>query len=73
MRRQSRKVSELLKERLPATLELSLLAAALALMVGIPAGVYTALKHNSSSAHLLLAASLIGVSLPEAHGAKRVK
>jgi len=62
--RQSRKVSELLKERLPATLELSFLAAALALMVGIPAGVYTALKHNSSSAHLLLAASLIGVSLP---------
>jgi len=62
--RQSRKVSDLLKERLPATLELSFVAAGLALLIGIPAGVYTALKHNSWSAHLLLAASLIGVSLP---------
>src|SRR5438105_10463071 len=62
--RQSRKVSDLFKERLPATLELSFVAAALALIVGIPAGVYTALKRNSVTAHLLLAASLIGVSLP---------
>src|SRR5437762_13214657 len=62
--RQSRKVSDLLKERLPATLELSIVAAGLALLIGIPAGVYTALKHNSRSAHLLLAASLIRVSLP---------
>ena len=62
--RQSRKVSDLFRERLPATLELSFVAAALALVVGIPAGVYTALKRQSWSANLLLAASLIGVSLP---------
>jgi peptide/nickel transport system permease protein len=62
--RQARKVSTLFKERLPATLELSFVAAMLALAVGIPLGVYTALKRNSWSAHLLLAASLIGVSLP---------
>jgi peptide/nickel transport system permease protein len=62
--RQARKVSTLFKERLPATLELSFVAAILALVVGIPLGVYTALKRNSWTAHLLLAASLIGVSLP---------
>ena len=62
--RQGRKVSTLLKERLPATLELSLVAALLALVVGIPAGVYTALRRHSVLAHVLLAASLVGVSLP---------
>jgi len=54
----------LLAERLPATLELSLAAALLALAIGIPAGVYTALRRDSVSAHVLLAASLVGVSLP---------
>ena len=62
--RQGRKVSTLLRERLPATLELSMAAALIALLVGIPAGVYTALRRNSAFAHVLLAASLVGVSLP---------
>jgi peptide/nickel transport system permease protein len=62
--RQGRKVSEMLKERLPATLELSIAAAPLALLVGIPLGVYTALKRDGWLAQLLLAASLVGVSLP---------
>jgi peptide/nickel transport system permease protein len=62
--RQARKVSVLLKERLPATLELATSAALLALFVGIPLGVYTALRRNSWLSHVLLAGSLIGVSLP---------
>jgi peptide/nickel transport system permease protein len=62
--RQGRPVSTLLKERLPATLELSIAAAVLALVVGIPLGVYTALKRDTWLAHLLLAGSLVGVSLP---------
>jgi peptide/nickel transport system permease protein len=62
--RQSRKVSDLFRERLPATLELSFVAATLALAIGIPVGIYTALKRSKLSAHLLLAASLVGVSLP---------
>ena len=61
--RQSEPVS-LLKSRLPATLELSLVAAVLALVVGVPLGVYTALKRNSMLSQLLLAGSLLGVSLP---------
>jgi peptide/nickel transport system permease protein len=62
--RQGRKVSTLLKERLPATLELSIAAALIAVFVGIPLGVYTALRRHSWFAHFLLAASLVGVSLP---------
>jgi len=62
--RQGRSVSTLIKERLPATLELSFAAAIIAIAVGIPAGVYTALRRNSWFAHFLLATSLVGVSLP---------
>jgi peptide/nickel transport system permease protein len=62
--RQGRPVSTLLKERLPATLELATAAALLALILGIPAGVYTALKRNSWLAQVLLTVSLVGVSLP---------
>jgi peptide/nickel transport system permease protein len=56
--RQSEPVSSLLKSRLPATLELSMVAALLALLVGVPLGVYTALKRNSLLSQLLLAGSL---------------
>ncbi len=62
--RQGRQVSAMLKERLPATLELSISAALLALVVGIPLGVYTALRRDTWVAQLLLAGSLVGVSLP---------
>lgn len=62
--RQGRAVSTLLKERLPATLELSFVAAFLAIAIGIPAGVYTALRRGSWVSQLLLAGSLLGVSLP---------
>jgi peptide/nickel transport system permease protein len=62
--RQGRKVSSLIAERFPATLELSLAAAVLALAIGIPMGVYTALRRRSMLSNLFLAISLIGVSLP---------
>jgi peptide/nickel transport system permease protein len=62
--RQARPVSLLLKERLPATLELATAAALLAVCVGIPLGVYTALRRTSVLSHVLLATSLLGVSLP---------
>ena len=62
--RLGRPVSQLLAERLPATLELSIVAASLALLVGIPMGVYTALKRDSWVAKFVLTISLIGVSLP---------
>ncbi len=62
--RQVQPVSELLMDRLPATLELSICAALLALVAGIVMGVYTALRRDSWLSQLLLALSLVGVSLP---------
>ena len=62
--RQGRKVSELIAERFPATLELSFLAAFIALAVGIPMGVYAALKRGNALSQLLMGFSLLGVSLP---------
>jgi peptide/nickel transport system permease protein len=62
--RQGRKVSTLIVDRLPATLELSLAAAFIALAVGVPMGVYTALRRRGFLSNVLLAVSLLGVSLP---------
>src|SRR5215204_678972 len=62
--RQGRAVSTLIKERLPATLELAFAAAVIAIAAGIPMGVYTALRRDSWFSHVLLAVSLVGISLP---------
>jgi peptide/nickel transport system permease protein len=62
--RQAQPVSKLIAERLPATLELSAVAALLALIGGVAMGVYTALRRNTWLSQFLLAVSLIGVSLP---------
>ena len=62
--RQAEKVSTLLASRLPATLELSFAAALIALVIGVPLGVYTALRRNSQLSQAVLAFSLLGVSLP---------
>jgi peptide/nickel transport system permease protein len=62
--RLGRPVSVLLIERLPATLELAITAALIGLSVGIPVGVYTALKRHSWISRAMLTMSLVGVSLP---------
>lgn len=67
-----RPVADLLVERVPATLELSLIAAILALLVGIPAGIYTALWQRGVSSNIftklasnfVMTTSLLGVSTP---------
>ena len=62
--RQGAKVSRLIAERFPATLELSMVAAVMALVVGIPMGVYAALKRGTLISQLFMTVSLLGVSLP---------
>lgn len=62
--RHGRKVSDLIAEKLPATVELALLSALFATVVGIVLGVYTAIRRNGFLAHLIMTTSLIGVSLP---------
>jgi peptide/nickel transport system permease protein len=59
-----RPVSEILGERLPATLELALVSAIFAIAAGIPMGVYTALYRDSVLSNIFLTVSLIGISLP---------
>jgi len=58
------KVSRLLGERFPATFELALVAAALALLIGVPMGVYAALKRGNFLSQVFMTFSLLGVSLP---------
>ena len=57
-------VANLLKERMPATLELATCATILALVFGILMGVYSALRRDSFLAKVFQAVSLIGISLP---------
>ncbi len=62
--RQGISVSTLIAERLPATLELAFVAALIALAIGIPMGVYAAIRRGSVLAQVFMAVSLLGVSLP---------
>jgi peptide/nickel transport system permease protein len=57
-------VSALILERLPATLELAGTAAVLALLVGVPMGVYTGIRPTSPLSRAFMIFSLLGVSLP---------
>ncbi|MBW6466687.1 MAG: ABC transporter permease [Brevefilum sp.] len=57
-------VAETLKERFPATLELSLLSMFFALIIGIPAGIASASRRNSTVDGVTMVGSLIGVSMP---------
>ncbi len=62
--RQGAKVSRLIAERFPATMELATVAAVLALGLGVPMGVYAALRRGSFWSQLFMTISLLGVSLP---------
>ncbi len=62
--RQGRKVSALIAERLPATVELAATAAVMGLVLGIPLGVYAALRRGTVMSQVVMTGSLLGVSLP---------
>jgi peptide/nickel transport system permease protein len=62
--KQGRKVSTLIAERLPATLELACMAALIALLLGLPLGVYAALRRGQPLAQAVMVLSLVGVSIP---------
>lgn len=57
-------ITRLLQERLPTTVELSLAALLIALVVGIPLGVISAVKHNSWIDVLTMIWANAGVSMP---------
>lgn len=57
-------VTRLLIERLPTTVELSVAALAVALVVGIPLGIISAVKHNTWIDVITMVWANIGVSIP---------
>jgi peptide/nickel transport system permease protein len=62
--RQGRPVSDILVERLPATLELAFVSGLMALAGGIGLGIFTAIRRQGISANVIMTLSLVGVSLP---------
>ncbi|MEP2782091.1 MAG: ABC transporter permease [Pseudoruegeria sp.] len=60
----NRDVSEMIADRLPATIELVLLSGVLSLMLAIPAGIYTGIRRKGGLAQTIMALSVIGVSVP---------
>lgn len=57
-------VADLIASRLPATLELALISALFALIVGVVLGIYTAINRGGVLSGIIMTTSLIGVSLP---------
>jgi peptide/nickel transport system permease protein len=55
---------KLVVERIPATLELALFAMFLAVLMGIPAGIVTAIRPKSFLSKSIMSGSLLGISLP---------
>lgn len=57
-------VSQLILERLPATVELAVASSIIALVGGVLLGIYTALRQRAFSSGVIMTLSLVGVSLP---------
>ena len=60
----SRPVTTILIERLPTTIELGLISLIIAVLIGIPAGVISALKRNSIMDVIVMVGANMGVSMP---------
>ena len=57
-------VTSLIFSRLPATLELTLAAVFFATVLGVPLGMYAGYRPDSAAARVIMAASVIGFSVP---------
>ena len=60
----NRSVNDLIGSAFPYTLKLTLLSALLAWLIGIPAGIVSAIRKNSLIDRLFMGVSLMGVSMP---------
>ncbi len=61
---QARSVNEIIAQALPVSLTLGAVALAMAMLLGIPAGVFGALYHNQSRDYLIMGVSLLGICIP---------
>ncbi|MGE3914159.1 MAG: ABC transporter permease [Hyphomicrobiaceae bacterium] len=55
---------KLILERMPATLELAVASLIMAIVIGIPLGLYAGLRPRSTFSRLIMAGSILGFSLP---------
>ncbi|MBC7134693.1 MAG: ABC transporter permease [Oceanibaculum nanhaiense] len=62
--RDGRPAIDLVLERIPATLAITLPAFALKLLIGIPAGIFAALNRNSLTDRLVMSLSVAGYTVP---------
>jgi peptide/nickel transport system permease protein len=60
----ARPALDVIFERMPATLELAVLAMAIAIVLGIPLGLYAGLRPNAWASRTIMAGSILGFSLP---------
>jgi len=60
----SRSVSDIMKEQFPVSLQLGILALLVSVVIGIPLGIASAIKHNSLIDYLSMTVAIIGVSVP---------
>ncbi|MDT0139947.1 ABC transporter permease [Acidovorax sp. PRC11] len=56
--------ASLILERMPATLELAVVAMAMAVVIGIPLGLWAGLRPDSVAGRTILTGSIVGFSLP---------
>jgi peptide/nickel transport system permease protein len=59
-----RPVADELRQRVPATIELTLVAMTLAIAIGVPLGIVSAIRHDRWPDHLARFITLIGTSVP---------
>lgn len=57
-------VGEMIASRAPATVELGLISLLISLLVGVPAGIYTAIRQRGVLANAILILTLVGISVP---------
>lgn len=62
--REQRPVSQVIGEALPATVELALAALGVALLIGLPVGVISAVRQNSWLDRVAMGTSFLGISMP---------
>ncbi|MEM7045979.1 MAG: ABC transporter permease [Pseudomonadota bacterium] len=55
---------KLILQRMPATLELAFMALLMAIVIGIPLGLYAGLKPEAWSSKIIMSGSILGFSLP---------
>src|SRR5580693_7631103 len=57
-------VTELIGQGFPVTLQLGVMAIALALLIGIPLGTFAALHHNSAADYATMSLAVVGIAIP---------